>query len=330
MKRDDVKSLKFFILAGGYGKRAQPLSLIKPKPVFPLDGTPLLQIMLKQLQEKGLREGFINLHHLPEALRQCAETMPERPLIQFLYEEELTGSRILKGALPAMAEDDVLLVVNGDIFLEIPVEEMLRQVVDNNDTDGILLVRRNKEMEARYKAVLTGGKPQRGSITGGNIFTGRKIHDHSDSESISESLMYTGVSLFKKKVIQAIADINFFDSLERHKYRIKVLSYDGIWLDIGDPQSYVATNFAYKSYVKANSGDSNSVSENVIISSDSMVEHSIIWENTEIKNESVIKNCIVTGNISLDHVRCQDQIIHKCPTTEFKLHPLTARPGAPL
>lgn len=326
MKKDAVKSLKFFILAGGYGKRAQPLSLIKPKPVFPLDGTPLLQIMLKQLKEKGLREGFINLHHLPEAIRHCTESMPEKPLIHFLFEEKLSGSLILKGALPGMAEGDVLLVVNGDIFLEIPVEKMLRQIVDNSDTDGILLVRRNKEMETRYKAVLTGGEPRRESITGGNVFTGRKIHDGSSSESISESLMYTGVSLFKKKVIQAIADINFFDSLERHEFRIKVLPYDGIWLDIGDPSSYMEANFAYKSYVKTGSGDSNWVSENVIISPDSLVEHSILWENTGIKNKSVIKNCIVTGNCSLDHIRCENHII--CRTPKLLLYPLFGEPGA--
>jgi mannose-1-phosphate guanylyltransferase len=308
--------LKFFILAGGYGKRAQPLSLVKPKPVFPLDGTPLLQIMLKQLTKKGLGEGFINLHHFSGAVRQCAETMPGKPPVQFLYEEELSGSRILKGALPGMAKENLLLVVNGDIFLDIPVEEMLRQVVDNRDTDGVLLVRRNKETDARYKAVLTGG----------NIFIGRKIHDGSDSESISESLMYTGAALFKKKVIQAIADINFFDSLERQKFRIKVLPYDGIWLDIGDPPSYMEANFAYKSYVKANSVDSNSLSANVFISPGSMVEHSIIWENTQIKNESKIKNCIVTGNISLDHVRCENHII--CTTPKLRLHPLFGEPGA--
>jgi NDP-sugar pyrophosphorylase family protein len=325
IKSEKVKLLKFFVLAAGYGKRAQPLSLIKPKPVFPLDGTPLLQIMLKQLTEKGLREGFINLHHLPEPIRQCAESMLEKSFTHFLYEEELSGSLILKGALPGMEEDDVLLVVNGDIFLEIPVEEMLRQIVEDSGTDGILLVRHNKEMDARYKAILTKDKPFRERITGGNIFTGRKIHNGSDSESMGESMMYTGVSLFRKKVIQAIADINFFDSLERYKFRIKVLPYDGIWLDIGDPPSYMEANFSFKSYVKAGSGDFNSVSENVIISPDSLVEHSILWENTEIKNKSVIKNCIVTGNCSLDHVRCENHIL--CTTPKLRLHPLFGEPG---
>jgi len=334
MKRDAVKSLKFFILAGGYGKRAQPLSLVKPKPVFPLEGTPLLQIMLKQLTEKGLGEGFINLHHLPGAIRQCVEAMPGKPAIQFLFEEELSGSMILKGALPGMAENDVLLVVNGDIFLDIPVEDMLRRIGDDNDTDGILLVRRNKEKDARYTAILTGGdggreaqRVQSKGRVGDEMFTGKKIHDGGGGGSIGGSLMFTGVSLFKKKVIRAITDINFFDSLERHRLRIKVWVYDGIWLDIGDPPSYMGANFAYKGYVKARGRDSNSLSANVTISADSMVEHSIIWENTRIKNRCVIKNCIVTGNISLDHVHCENQVIG--PTLRLRSPLLPGGSGGP-
>ncbi|MEI6614185.1 MAG: hypothetical protein WCL37_04750, partial [Chrysiogenales bacterium] len=64
--------MKFFILAGGYGKRAEPLSLIKPKAVFPLNGIPLLRLLLKQLQIQLGLEGFINPHHLGEQVVQSA------------------------------------------------------------------------------------------------------------------------------------------------------------------------------------------------------------------------------------------------------------------
>ena len=94
-----LNKCKFFILAGGYGKRAQPLSLLKPKPLFPLGGRPLIQILLNQLQEKGLGEGFINLHYKPEPLRICVEETIKNtgsPMIHFLYEDTLSGSRIIK------------------------------------------------------------------------------------------------------------------------------------------------------------------------------------------------------------------------------------------
>lgn len=291
---------KFFILAGGYGKRAQPLSSIKPKPLFPLNGTPLIQILLNQLQEKGLGEGFINLHHMPRPLRQFVEETigpPGSPAIKFFYEKSLSGSRILKDAAAHMTDNDLLLVVNGDSFLDIPVEEMLSKI-SGEQADGILLVRENKEKDPQYKIILTKD----------NRFIGRKIFT-ANREPGKGPMMYTGISLFKRNVVRAIDEINFFDMLEKSNFNIKTCNYNGPWLDIGDPESYFVSDAKYKKHLGIN--NSNSLSENVFISPDSKVENCIIWENTEIKNESVIKNCIVTGNVSLDNVHYENKIINR-------------------
>jgi len=290
---------KFFILAGGYGKRAQPLSLIKPKPLFPLDGTPLIQILLRQMQEKGLREGFINLHHMPAPLQQCVEKIiepPGSPAIRFFYEKNLSGSRILKEAAGHMTDNDLLLVINGDSFLEIPVEEMLDKI-SREQADGILVVRVNKEKDPQYKIILT--KDDR--FIGRKLFTGSR-------EPGKEPLMYTGISLLNRNIIRAIDEINFFDMLEKSDFNIKICNYTGPWLDIGDPKSYFESDAKYKKHLGIR--NSNSLSENVFISPDSKVQNCIIWENTGIKNKSVIKNCIITGNVSLDNVHYENKIIN--------------------
>ncbi len=293
---------KFFILAGGYGKRAQPLSFIKPKPLFPLHGTPLIQILLHRLQEKGLQEGWINLHYMPGILRQGVEESlkkPGAPRIRYLVEKELSGSMILRAAAEHLTARDLLLVVNGDIFPDIPLEEM-RTALLNDNAEGILLVRENREKDPRYTIIQTGDD----RFTGVENFTG----DHRERDDL---LMYTGVALFKKNVLQAIDDLNFFRTLERRKFKIKVFRYEGIWLDIGDPRSYFESNLAYKTHCGIK--ESNSLSGAVAISADSEVKDSIIWENTGIKNHSVLTRCIVTGNMSLDRVNYQDKIISAGP-----------------
>jgi NDP-sugar pyrophosphorylase family protein len=291
---------KFFILAGGYGKRAQPLSLIKPKPLFPLNGTPLIKILLNQLIEKGLHQGFINLHHMPVPLRHCVGKIiepPGSPVIKFFFEKNLSGSRILKEAAGHMTDNDLLLVVNGDSFLEIPVEDMLDKII-KEQADGILLVRENKEKDPQYKIILTQD----------NRFIGRKIFTAS-REPGKEPFMYTGISLFKRNVVRAIDEINFFDMLEKSDFNIKICNYNGPWLDIGDPKSYFESDVKYKKHLGIN--NTNSLSQNVFISLDSKVENCIIWENTEIKNKSVIQDCIVTGNVSLDNVHYENKIINR-------------------
>lgn len=300
-----MNSFKYFILAGGYGTRTQPLSFFKPKPIFPLNGKPLIRIILDQLKSKGLETGFINLHHMPDAIRECVSGMPWKPDIRFFYERELSGSRVLTESLPYWQVDDKnfdsLLTVNGDMFLDIPAQEMHEELI-NSSADGVILVRRNTERCGGYKAILTEN----------GFFCGRKLY--SCDEEVPEFLMYTGAGLFKRNVIEAIRDINVFDTLERNGFRIKTFLYEGAWLDIGDPVSYMESNFAYKmlrivNHLNNSNTINNSLSDSVSISGDSVVEHSIIWENTEIKSGSVIKNCIVTGNVILDHVHLEDGII---------------------
>jgi mannose-1-phosphate guanylyltransferase len=284
--------MKFFILAGGYGKRAKPLSLVKPKPVFPLHGTPLITLLLDQLKEKGFKEGFINLHYKPEAIRESIGDMPGLS-IKYLYEEELSGSKVLGQALPDMDTDEFLLVLNGDVFLEvleIPVEKMLYQLRETN-CDGALLLRKNND--PAYSAVLT----EKGLFQGTGKNNGK------------ESFMYTGVALFRKKVIGKIDDTSFFNTLATYRFKIKTFTYDGTWLDIGSPRLYFDANTIYKNHLKKDA-DLNSLSGNVTISEDSCVGNCIVWENTEITGGSILSNCIVTDNLVLEGVNYKDKIIY--------------------
>jgi len=275
----------FFILAGGYGKRARPLSLLKPKPLFPLNGTPLIRLTLRQLKKKGLKKGFINLHYLP---RMIKDSMPGDLQIEYLYEETLSGSKILKQAAPHI--DDFLLVVNGDVFLQIPVKEM-REKITAEDCDGILLLRKSDGP----------GYP--------NVILEEGCYARRNKNGEKDGLMYTGTALLKKSFLERIDEINFFDTLDKAKFRVKNLLYEGIWLDIGSPRSYYEADVKYRRHIRA--PGSNSLSKNAQISPDSVVTDSIIWENTTIGNQSRISNCIITGNMELNHVSYRDKIITK-------------------
>jgi len=291
--------VKFFLLAGGYGKRAQPLSFFKPKPLFPLHGKPLIGILLDQLKAWGLREGFVNLHYLAEPLHQYITEInqPSGSLnIRFFYEEILSGSRILREAAGYLSDDEFLLIINGDIFLEIPIKLMIAEIVKSG-ADGILLVRPNRERDPQYKVI----------VKKDDFFGGRKILGLSDTAAGELPLMYTGVALFKKSIIQSIEDTNFFDLLERNQFRIKLMIYEDLWLDIGDPVSYFLSNRAYKKFKGIDT--QNSLSESIMISPDSELKDCIVWENTQILNRTLLTNCIITGNMSLNQVEFHNKIV---------------------
>ncbi len=207
--------MKFFILAGGYGKRAAPLSLIKAKAVFPLNGVPLLRLLLQQLQGRHGLDGFINPFHLGD---QVVHAASHAGRIDFIYEKELSGSLVLRQALPFFS--DWLLVVNGDTFLEIPLALLLEKTADPA-VDGALLVR--FDPSGNYAA----------------------LHCENDlfldvcQPGSGPGMMFAGVALFKKKAIEKLDDVNFFNSIRRQRLRFRTVFYDGIWLDNGTPESYL-------------------------------------------------------------------------------------------
>jgi mannose-1-phosphate guanylyltransferase len=225
LRAHGIFGVKFFILAGGYGKRAEPLSLIKPKAIFPLNGTPLLRLLLKQLQAQQCSEGFINPHHLGEQIVQAAGLNGK---IDFIYEKELSGSMVLRHALPFFS--DWLLVINGDTFLEIPLPALLQKIADPA-VDGVLLVRHDP----------FGNYP--GLYCKGDVFLDVSRSNHGPGT------MYAGVALFKKRALEKISDLNFFTSITRYHLHFKTVFYEGIWLDIGTPESYLRANWAYQVHV---------------------------------------------------------------------------------
>lgn len=284
--------MTFFVLAGGYGKRAQPLSLVKPKPVFPLHGTPLIDILLRGLERAGFTKGFINLHYKSEVLRRGIGRHPGLS-ITYLYETVLSGSKILRGALDGMGE--FLLVMNGDVFLdisEIPFERMLGEVMETG-SDGALLLR--KKDDPSYTSVIS----EKGFFK----------YTASGTDGDRGSFMYTGVALLGKKIVEKIDDINFFNTLAAHPFKIKTAVYDGPWMDIGNPRLYFEANAGYKRYMGIDVED-NSFSENVSIGRGSGVTRCIAWENTKITGRSLLSDCIIAGGLELHDAVYSKKIIY--------------------
>ncbi len=61
--------MKAIVLAAGRGSRLRPLTDTCPKPMVPIAGRPLLEHVLLLLRHHGFTQIAINLHHLPDVVR---------------------------------------------------------------------------------------------------------------------------------------------------------------------------------------------------------------------------------------------------------------------
>ena len=57
------------ILAAGLGTRLRPLTDTCPKPMLPINGTPLLERIIMGLRAQGITDFVLNLHYLPDVIR---------------------------------------------------------------------------------------------------------------------------------------------------------------------------------------------------------------------------------------------------------------------
>jgi len=95
--------MKVVIQAGGMGTRLRPYTLVLPKPLMPVSGTPVIEMLLKWLRRNGAEEAYITtgyLGHLISAL--CGDGSQWGMDIKYSKEPEPLGT---VGALTLLEEE---------------------------------------------------------------------------------------------------------------------------------------------------------------------------------------------------------------------------------
>ena len=64
-----MKINKAIILSAGFGKRLNPLTLLKPKPLLEIKGKSLLENTIDILEKYGIKDIWINSHYLFDQIK---------------------------------------------------------------------------------------------------------------------------------------------------------------------------------------------------------------------------------------------------------------------
>lgn len=115
--------MKAMILAAGLGTRLRPLTKGKPKCLIPLAGRPLIEWTLRWLRKAGIGECMINLHYLPDKVRNLVGDGSQYGLrVYYSHEPELLGTA---GAVKKVSDffDSPFYVVYSDNFSQWDYQE---------------------------------------------------------------------------------------------------------------------------------------------------------------------------------------------------------------
>ena len=118
-----MKLITAMILAAGRGERMRPLTDSVPKPLLKVKGKPLIEYHLEALKRSGYQRVVINHAWLGQQIESVLGT-GERFGLDILYCAETHALETAGGISHAMpllcpsAEDEMFIVINGDIFTD--------------------------------------------------------------------------------------------------------------------------------------------------------------------------------------------------------------------
>ena len=149
--------MKAVILAGGKGTRLLPYTIVIPKPMLPIAGIPIIEIISRQLNYYGFDDVSVSLGHLSEMIKVYLtgkEAEPGFPTFSYHIEEKAKGTAGPIKELGISAENFV--VMNGDILTNINLKNLYEFHYENNA--ALTIAVRNTSYQLPFGAVTINSK----------------------------------------------------------------------------------------------------------------------------------------------------------------------------
>ena len=137
--------MKAMILAAGFGTRLKPYTDYKPKALIEINGTPMLELLIKKLIKIGVTDIIINIHHFADMIIDFLSNKRYFGInIQLSVEQQIlgTGGGIKKAAY-FFDDGDSFLVHNVDIISDIDLNEIYMQHTSGHHLATLAVKQRN-------------------------------------------------------------------------------------------------------------------------------------------------------------------------------------------
>jgi NDP-sugar pyrophosphorylase family protein len=119
--------MKAMILAAGLGTRLRPLTNTIPKPLLPVAGRPLIVWNLLLLQQHGITEAIINLHHLGHLIEQELGSGAALGMrLSYSHEPVILGTGGGIKQAESFFDKQPVLIMNADTLLDLDLGELIR------------------------------------------------------------------------------------------------------------------------------------------------------------------------------------------------------------
>jgi D-glycero-alpha-D-manno-heptose 1-phosphate guanylyltransferase len=243
IKLKNTNDIGAVILAGGLGARIREMYPSIPKPMIEVCGSPFIEWVIKYLSTQGLTDFCISIGYKADVIEKYFEGRQYNGLNLYCVKEESpqgTAGGFLFSATK-FQNKDYLLATNGDslVLADLsPAFEMVRK--------------------DHYDAVIIGRRVEDRSLYGSLECDENGILVQFREKEKGEGLINAGIYIFPRSSLRNFPskkplsfEYDVFPSFLQKGMKIKVLTLDAPFIDIGTPEAIrEAESFIKKHSVK--------------------------------------------------------------------------------
>ena len=310
--------MKSVVLAGGYATRLWPITKNRAKPLLPVAGNPIIDHIIQPLEDiQEIDEIYVSTN---ERFRKDFQKYIDDSDYQktTLAIEETTEEDEKFGTVGALEQlvtresiDDDLLVIAGDNLFSFEIQDFINEF-DSNDTPTIAAY----DVESRQKA------KQYGLVT---VEDGEVVDFQEKPSDPKSTLVSIACYGFPADTLPLITEYlegdnnpdapGFFIEWLQNNRTVSSYSFDGVWYDIGTPDSYLEANHEMMedethvedTQVAGNLEPGSYVMEDAVIQ-DSTLENTIVFPEAEIR-DAKIKDSIVDAKAEVTDVELRKSVV---------------------
>lgn len=117
--------MKAFLLTAGLGTRLLPITKTTPKCLVEIGGKPLIHWWFDAMEQAGVTEVLINLHHLPKQVKDYVTKINTAIKVNYFMEEVLLGSAgTLRANYDFVKEEDHFFIIYSDNLSSMKLKDL--------------------------------------------------------------------------------------------------------------------------------------------------------------------------------------------------------------
>ena len=211
------------IMAGGEGKRLGDLTKNCPKPMLKINGKPILEVILEQCIDLGLRKFYFSVRYLKNQIKHYFKDGSKWDVnIKYLEENKSLGTA---GSLSLLKKKFThpVLVLNGDVLTKVNLNKLF-QFHNKHGADISICVRKHVE-KIPYGIV---------NLDDLNVLS-------LEEKPEITNFINAGIYVLDPKIFKLVPKNTFFDMPEliknskKKNYKINGFPIHEYWQDIGYP-----------------------------------------------------------------------------------------------